>query len=54
MATGRDSSKTNSQPRRRAVALTNAPDVFPVLPDEIALIVLHLCADLVTILNGDQ
>lgn len=36
------------------VALTNAPDLLPVLVDEVALIVLHLGVDLANILNEDQ
>lgn len=36
------------------VALTNAPDLLPVLTDEVALIVLLLGPELSAILNEDQ
>ena len=54
MATGRDIPDLENEPVVRAVVMTDAPDVFPVLPDEVALILLHLGSDLSTFFDEDQ
>ncbi|WP_164523306.1 hypothetical protein [Sphingomonas koreensis] len=57
MATEGKSTRQGLRPRDEAsllVALTDAPNVLPVLTDEVALIVLHLGADLAAILDEDH
>lgn len=53
MATGSGLPDDHRQPPRPAapVAWTNTPDVLPILPDEVALIVLHVGTDLAAILS---
>lgn len=57
MAIGDEPPPGGRQPRDAGglpVARTNAPDLLPVLADEVALIVLHLGPDLVKMLDEDQ
>ncbi|MES2337110.1 MAG: hypothetical protein V4537_03315 [Pseudomonadota bacterium] len=54
MATGREISNLENEPVIRSVVMTDAPDAFTVLPDEVALILLHLGGDLSTFFHEDQ
>lgn len=54
MATGRNNPDTTNEPVVRSVVVTDAPDVFPVLPDEVALILQHLGSDLSKFFHEDR